>query len=67
MSFEQLYHLRIKKEIKSIPGIHNINPLLPSTHKIARKGQNFDPKISRDHQKISYESRDYESLDEKSL
>ena len=27
--------------------------------------QNFDSKIRRDHQKISYERRDYESVDEK--
>ena len=29
--------------------------------------QNFDFKIRRDHQKISYERRNYESVDEKSL
>ena len=29
--------------------------------------QNFDSNIRRDHQKISYERRDYESVEEKSL
>ena len=29
--------------------------------------QNFNFKIRRDHKKISYERRDYESVDEKSL
>ena len=29
--------------------------------------QNFDFKIGRDHEKISNERRDYESVDEKSL
>ena len=29
--------------------------------------QNFDFKIKRDYQKISYERREYESVDEKSL
>ena len=29
--------------------------------------QNFDFKIRMDHQKISYERRDYESVDEKRL
>ena len=29
--------------------------------------QNFDSKIRRDHQKIPYDRRDYESVDEKSL
>ena len=45
----------------------NFNPLLPSEHESARIAKNFDPKIRRDHQKISYERRDYESVDEKSL
>ena len=30
-------------------------------------GQNFDFNLWRDHEKISYERRDYETVDEKSL
>ena len=41
------------------------NPLVPSATK-CMNCQNFDSKIRRDHQKISYERRDYESVDEKS-
>ena len=43
------------------------NPLLPIAYKSARIDKNFDSKIKRDHQKISYERRDYESVEEKSL
>ena len=42
-----------------------INPLCPCV--MNSYCQNFDFKIRRDHQKISYERRDYESVGEKSL
>ena len=35
--------------------------------KSARIATNFDPKIRKDNKKNSYERRDYESVDEKSL
>ena len=45
-----------------------INPLVLSVLYIARTfGQNFYFNLERDPQKISYEHRDYESVDEKSL
>ena len=43
-----------------------INPLLPIVA-FATQGQKLDFNLRRDHQKISYERPDYESLDEKNL
>ena len=40
------------------------NPLLPSVVRLAKI---FDFNLRRDHQKNSYERRDYESVDEKIL
>ena len=44
-----------------------VNPLCPSVTNSSLICQNFDFKMSRDHKKISYERRDYETVDEKSL
>ena len=38
---------------------------MPLCDEFVTNCQNFDFKIWRDHQKISYERRDYESVDEK--
>ena len=43
------------------------NPLVPSVQNIARLNKNFNFNLRRDPQKISYERRAYESVDEKSL
>ena len=40
---------------------------MPLYDEFVKYCQNFDFKIWRDHQKNSYERRDYESVDEKSL
>ena len=40
---------------------------MPLRDEVVTYCQNFDFKIRRDHQKKSYERRDYESVDEKSL
>ena len=40
---------------------------MPLCYEFDTHCQNLDFKIRRDHQKISYERRDYESVDEKSL
>ena len=40
---------------------------MPSRDEIVTYCQNFNFKIRRDQLKISYERRDYESVDEKSL
>ena len=45
----------------------NNNPLVPSAANMRRNAKNFDLNFRRDHQKISYERRDYESVDEKNL
>ena len=43
-----------------------INPLLPSVpYNYDKFSQNFDFNLRRNHQKISYERGDYESVDEK--
>ena len=44
----------------------NINPLLPSVHKGARIAKILILKLEGNIQKISYERRDYESVEEKS-
>ena len=44
-----------------------INPLLPIAHKSARIGETSILKLEGIIKKISYEHRDYESVDEKSL
>ena len=44
-----------------------LNPLLPSVHKSARFGKILILKLEGIIKKISYERRDYESVDEKSL
>ena len=41
------------------------NPFPPSVSILHRLSKNFN--LRRDHQKIPYERRDYESVDEKSL
>ena len=43
------------------------NPLLPSVPYINTFSQKFDFNLRSDHQKISYERRDYASADEKIL
>ena len=40
---------------------------MTQVNELVQFGQNFDFKIRRDHGKISYESRVYESVDERSL
>ena len=45
----------------------NINPLLPSAHKSTRIGQILILKLEGIIKNFSYERRDYESVDEKSL
>ena len=40
---------------------------MPLCDEFVKYCKNFDFKIRRDHQKISYEHRDYESVDEKYL
>ena len=60
-------HLLISKLHSILANLLAFNPLLPIEHKSARIDQNFDSKIKRDYHKISYERRDYESVDEKSL
>ena len=40
---------------------------MPSAHKSVRIVKNFDLKLEGITKKISYERRDYESVDEKSL
>ena len=44
-----------------------LNPLLPIAHKSARIGEISNLKLEGIIKKISYERRDYESVDEKSL
>ena len=44
-----------------------INPLLSSVLYMVRLANFFYYNLGRDHQKISYERRDYELVDEKSL
>ena len=44
-----------------------LNPLLPIAHKSARIGQTSILKLEGIIKKISYERRDYESVDERSL
>ena len=44
-----------------------INPSLPSAHKSARIAKFLILKLEGTIEKISYERRDYESVDEKSL
>ena len=44
-----------------------INPLVLFAHKSVWKFQNFDLKLEGITKKISYEHRDYESVDEKGL
>ena len=46
---------------------NTINPSLPIAHKSARNGQILILKLEGIIKKISYERRDYESVDEKSL
>ena len=46
---------------------HRINPLLPIAHKSARIDKISILKLKGIIKKISYERRDYESVDEKSL
>ena len=43
-----------------------LNPFPPSVHHMARSpfSRHFDFNLRRDHQKISFERRDYESVDE---
>ena len=47
--------------------IYCFNPLLPNVPQRERLAKIFDFNLRRDHQKISYERRDYESVDEKSI
>ena len=44
-----------------------VNPLLPNMPQMVRLAKNFDSSLRKDHQKISYERRKYESVDEKTL
>ena len=44
-----------------------VQPFMPLCDEFVTYCENFDFKIRRDHQKISYKRRDYESVDEKSL
>ena len=44
-----------------------VNPLRPIAHKSARIGEISNLKLEGIIKKISYERRDYESVDEKSL
>ena len=44
-----------------------VNPLLPNMPQMVRLAKNFDFSLRKDHQKISYERRKYESVDEKTL
>ena len=44
-----------------------VNPSVPNAHKKCKNYKNFDAKIRRDYQKNSYDRRNYESVDEKSL
>ena len=60
-------HLLISELHSILANLLAFNPLLPIAHKSARIDQNFNSKIRRDHHKISYERRDYESVDEKKL
>ena len=46
---------------------NSLNPLLPSAAYMRRSAKNLDFNLRRDHQKTTYERRDYESVDEKSL
>ena len=46
---------------------NNINPLVPSAHKSVRIDKISILKLEGIIKKISYERRDYESVDEKSL
>ena len=57
------YCFNIKGETKKI----YINPLLPIAHKSARIVKILILKLEGIIKKISYERRDYESVDEKSL
>ena len=50
-----------------LPTYHCINPLLPIEHKSARIDKISILKLEEIIKKISYERRDYESVDEKSL
>ena len=47
--------------------ISNFNPLVPSAHKSVRIAKISNLKLEGIIKKISYERRDYESVDEKSL
>ena len=47
--------------------MYKLNPLLPIAHKSARIGKFSILKLEGIVKKISYERRDYESVDEKSL
>ena len=53
--------------IKNSNYFFNINPLLPSAHKSVRITKISILKLEGIIKKISYERRDYESVDEKSL
>ena len=44
-----------------------VNPLVPSAHKSVRISKISIPKLEGIIKKISYERRDYESVDEKGL
>ena len=62
------YHYPITEYVSIKNTLLPINPLaMPLCDESVTYCQNFDFKIRRDHQKISYERRDYESVDEKSL
>ena len=55
------------KKIQPTPAIRFVNPLLPIAHKSAQIDKISILKLEGIIKKISYERRDYESVDEKSL
>ena len=62
-----------RKRIQAVKGQRKLkvtnlfNPFPPSVRvHMASLSKNFDFNLRRDHQKISYDRRDYESVDEKS-